>query len=76
MSGPFVLEHGYPWEALRSKPVFVTEGLSAVTVSGSHAVRDWMMQQGFEVTYREVAADHAGMVPIVLPDVFAFFDEM
>jgi hypothetical protein len=24
--------------------------------------------------YEEVNADHGGMVPLVLPDVFAFFD--
>jgi predicted esterase len=75
MSGPFVLETGYPWENLRNKPVFVTEGLSAATVAGSRAVRDWMEAQGFSVTYKEVNADHAGMVPVVLPDVFTFFDQ-
>ena len=75
MSGPFVLEMGYPWENLRTKPVFVTEGLSAATVAGSHAVRDWMETQGFAVTYKEVNADHAGMVPLVLPEVFTFFDQ-
>ena len=74
MSGPFVLEQGYPWENLRNKPVFVTEGLSAATVAGSHAVRDWMKSEGFPVTYKEVNADHPGMVPLVLPDVFAFFN--
>jgi predicted peptidase len=74
MSGPFVLEEGYPWEQLRNKPVLVTEGLSAATVAGSHAVRDWMKADGFPVTYQEVNADHPGMVPLVLPDVFAFFD--
>jgi predicted peptidase len=76
MSGPFVLEIGYPWEHLRTKPVFVTEGLSAATVAGSHAVRDWMRTQGYPVTYEEVNADHPGMVPLVLPDVFAFFDQV
>jgi poly(3-hydroxybutyrate) depolymerase len=76
MSGPFVLEHGYPWENLGDKPVFVTEGLSAATVSGSHAVRDWMMLQGLSLKYEEVAADHAGMVPVVLPNVFSFFDQV
>jgi predicted peptidase len=75
MSGPFVLETGYPWENLRNKPVFVTEGLSAATVNGSRAVSDWMEIQGFAVTYKEVNADHAGMVPLVLPDVFTFFDQ-
>jgi poly(3-hydroxybutyrate) depolymerase len=76
MSGPFVLEKGYPWENLRSKPVLVTEGLGAATVAGSRAVHEWMKAQGFTVTYREVDADHAGMVPRVLPDVFAFFDRV
>lgn len=76
MSGPFVLEVGYPWENLRTKPVFVTEGLSAATVAGSHAVRDWMKAQDFLVTYKEVNADHPGMVPLVLPDVFTFFDQV
>jgi predicted esterase len=75
MSGPFVLEKGYPWEHLRDVPLFVTEGLSAATVSGSRALRDWAKAQGFELTYKEVSADHAGMVPLVLPDVFTFFDE-
>lgn len=75
MSGPFVLELGYPWEDLRNKPVFVTEGLSAATVAGSHALRDWMKTNGFPVTYKEVDADHPGMVPLVLPDVFTFFDQ-
>ena len=55
--------------------MFVTEGLSAATVTGSRAVRDWMQAQGFAVTYKEVNADHAGMVPVVLPDVFTFFDQ-
>jgi len=76
MSGPFVLEMGYPWENLRNKPVFVTEGLAAATVAGSHALRDWMKAQGFPVTYKEVNADHPGMVPLVLPDVFTFFDQV
>lgn len=75
MSGPFVLEAGYPWDDLKNKPVFVTEGLSAATVAGSHAVRDWMKTKGLPVTYKEVAADHPGMVPLVLPDVFTFFDQ-
>jgi predicted peptidase len=76
MSGPFVLEQGYPWENLRSTPVFVTEGLAAATVAGSHALRDWMTTQGFPISYEEVNADHPGMVPLTLPDVFAFFDRM
>ena len=55
-------------------PVFVTEGLGAATVQGSRAVRDWMQAQGYPITYTEVNADHGGMVPLVLPAVFDFFD--
>ena len=75
MSGPFVLEKGYPWENLRSTPLFVTEGLTAATISGSRVLRDWATAQGFKLTYKEVNADHPGMVPLVLPDVFTFFNQ-
>ncbi len=75
MSGPFVLEKGYPWEDLRDTPLFVTEGLSAATVSGSRVLNEWLKTQGFAVTFKEVNADHPGMVPLVLPDVFTFFDQ-
>ncbi|XXY17593.1 hypothetical protein WME88_56130 [Sorangium sp. So ce216] len=75
MSGPFVLESGYPWDRLRDKPIFVTEGTRGTpSLTGSRELRDWMMAGGYAVTYKEVAADHAGMVPLVLPDVFDFFD--
>ncbi|RYZ05403.1 MAG: hypothetical protein EOO73_20410 [Myxococcales bacterium] len=74
MSGPFVLEHGYPWPNLRGTPLLVTEGLGAATVAGSRALHDWLQGQGFLVTYEEVQADHAAMVPLVLPRVFSFFD--
>lgn len=75
MSGPFVLEKGYPWEDLRDTPLFVTEGLSAATVGGSRVLHEWLKAQGFSVTFKEVNADHPGMVPLVLPDVFTFFDQ-
>jgi predicted esterase len=75
MSGPFVLEKGYPWEHLRDMQLFVTEGLSAATVAGSRALNEWLKAQGFAVTFKEVNADHPGMVPLVLPDVFTFFDQ-
>jgi hypothetical protein len=29
---------------------------------------------GFRSKYEEVNADHAGMSPLVLPDIFDFFD--
>ncbi|WP_242516704.1 hypothetical protein [Sorangium cellulosum] len=75
MSGPFVLESGYPWDRLRDVPVFVTEGTRGTpSLTGSRELRDWMMAGGYPITYKEVDADHAGMVPLVLPDVFDFFD--
>jgi len=74
MSGPFVMESGYPWESVRRMPIFVTEGTGATSLSGSRVLRDWMLQNAFNLEYKEVAADHPGMVPLVLPDVFDFFD--
>ncbi|AUX38741.1 hypothetical protein SOCE26_001190 [Sorangium cellulosum] len=75
MSGPFVQESGYPWDRLRDMPIFVTEGTRGTpSLAGSRELRDWMMAGGYPITYKEVDADHAGMVPLVLPDVFDFFD--
>jgi predicted esterase len=74
MSGPFVQETGYPWDALHSMPIFVTEGTQAPSVDGSRVLRDWLKTNGFNATYEEVNADHGGMIPLVLPDVFSFFD--
>ncbi|WP_437685657.1 hypothetical protein [Sorangium sp. So ce176] len=75
MSGPFVQESGYPWDRLRDMPIFVTEGtVGTPSLTGSRELRDWMMAGGYPITYKEVVADHAGMVPLVLPDVFDFFD--
>ena len=34
----------------------------------------WMKSQGFSLEYMEVEADHGGMVAMVLPAVFDFFD--
>jgi predicted esterase len=74
MSGPFVQETGYLWENIRRMPSFVTEGTQAESLTGSRALRDWMTSNGFTLQYKEVSADHPGMVPLVLPDVFTFFD--
>jgi poly(3-hydroxybutyrate) depolymerase len=76
MSGPFVLSKGYPWETVLKMPVFVTEGSNTSSTASSRKLRDWMIQQKGEVAFKEVNADHAGMVPLVLPDVFAFFDSV
>jgi predicted peptidase len=75
MSGPFVQETVYPWDALRNVFLFVTEGTQAPSVDGSHVLRDWLKTNGFsKAEYEEVNADHGGMIPLVLPDVFDFFD--
>lgn len=76
MSGPFVLKQGYPWETILKTPVFVTEGANTATTESSRRLRDWMRQQSGRIAYKEVNSDHAGMVPLVLPDVFAFFDSV
>ena len=34
-----------------------------------------VVDNGFIADYIEVNADHGGMVPLVLPEVFDFFDE-
>lgn len=75
MSGPFVQKSGYPWESLHQINFFVTEGIQTPSLNGSRAVRDWMIEQGFKLKYKEVDADHGGMVSIVLPDVFEFFQQ-
>lgn len=74
MSGPFVQESGYPWDALREMNIFVTEGTQTPSLEGSHALRDWLKTNGFKAEYEEVNADHGGMVRLVLPNVFEFFD--
>jgi len=75
MSGPFVDEANYPWDRIRSMPIMMSEGTQALpSVKGSYLMRDWMIARGFNLEYLEVDADHGGMVPLVLPAVFDFFD--
>jgi hypothetical protein len=58
-------------------PLLVTEGTGATpSLAGSRVLHDWLKARDFDVTYKEVNADHAGMVPLVLPDVFQFFDNL
>jgi predicted peptidase len=76
MSGPFVQETGYLWDDLRTMPLLVSEGTQATSVAGSHTLRDWLMTNGFKSRYVEVNTDHPGMVPLVLPNVFTFFDDV
>jgi predicted peptidase len=75
MSGPFVDEANYPWDRIRKIPILMSEGTGATpSLAGSRVMRDWMKAHGFELEYLEVEADHGGMVPLVLPAVFDFFD--
>lgn len=73
LSGPFVDEKLYPWDRIRNIPVFITEGTRAASIESSRILFDWMGKKGFKTEYKEVEADHPGMVPLVLPDVFNFF---
>jgi hypothetical protein len=53
----------------------MSEGALALpSVQGSRVMRDWMFQQDFTFEYYEVKGDHGGMVSLVLPAVFDFFD--
>jgi len=75
MSGPFVDETNYPWDSIRKMPIFMTEGTGATpSLVGSKAMLAWMKERGFKIEYMEVNADHGGMIPLVLPSVFNFFD--
>jgi predicted peptidase len=75
MSGPFVDEDSYLWDNIRKMPIFMTEGTGATpSLAGSRKMREWMKDHNFKLDYKEVNADHGGMVPLVLPDVFDFFD--
>jgi predicted peptidase len=75
MSGPFVEEATYPWDRIRRMPIFMTEGTGATpSLEGSRRMQEWMKAHGFNLEYMEVDADHGGMVRLVLPAVFDFFD--
>lgn len=75
MSGPFVLENGYPWEKIRHMPVFISEGTKAAS-EGSRLLHQWMTKHNFNVSYMEVYAGHGEMIPIVLPHVFLFLERV
>ena len=75
MSGPFVDEKNYPWDSIRRMPVFMTEGREAAQSGvGSKAMYEWMKERNFKIEYMAVDADHGGIIPLVLPSIFKFFD--
>jgi predicted peptidase len=75
MSGPFVDVATYAFDRIRNVPIFVTEGTGATpSLEGSRALARFMREGDFDFEYLEVEGDHGGMVPMVWPSVFAFFD--
>jgi pimeloyl-ACP methyl ester carboxylesterase len=75
MSGPFVDRETYPFERIRSLPIYMTEGTGATpSLEGSRALERYLREQRFDFEYLEVDGDHGGMVPMVWPAVFDFFD--
>jgi predicted esterase len=75
MSGPFVDRASYPFDLIRGTPIFMTEGTGALpSLEGSRAMAEFMQENDFAFEYLEVDGDHGGMVPMVLPAVFEFFD--
>lgn len=75
MSGPFVDAETYPFGQIRRLPILMTEGTGATpSLEGSRALARHMREGGFVFEYVEVDGDHGGMVPMVWPRVFEFFN--
>jgi enterochelin esterase-like enzyme len=76
MSGPLVDEQTYPFDRLRGLPIVMTDGTeSQGTVAASRALRDFLAERGIKVEYFEVTGSHVGMVSMVLPRIFDFFEK-
>jgi predicted esterase len=77
MSGPFIYKESYPFDLIRDLPIFMTEGTGATpSLAGSRALAEFMRAGDFDFEYLEVDGDHGGMVPMVWPAVFDFFDRV
>jgi hypothetical protein len=76
MSGPFVDEPTYSWDRIRQLPILMTEGTGATpSLEGSRSMARYMREKSFpKFEYVEVDGDHGGMVPMVWPRIFAFFN--
>jgi predicted peptidase len=75
MSGPFVDRETYPFDVIRDMPILMTEGTGATpSLEGSRAMARFMEAGDFQFEYLEVDGDHGGMVPMVWPAVFDFFE--
>ncbi len=76
MSGPFIDEKNYPFDKIKTKPIFVSEGtLAPASLEGSRLLAKYLTDKGFKSHYMEVVANHGDMVALVLPSVFNFFNE-
>jgi poly(3-hydroxybutyrate) depolymerase len=75
MSGPFIDAETYPFDLIRDLPILMTEGTGAEpSLAGSRALNEFMSEGDFDFEYLEVDGNHGGMVPMVLPAIFEFFD--
>ena len=75
MSGPFIQANSYPFERIRLLPILMTEGTRATaSLAGSRALAKYLREGKFNFKYVEVDGDHGGMVPLVWPGIFDFFD--
>ncbi len=75
MSGPFIDAETYPFDQIRTLPIFMTEGTGAEpSLEGSRALNEFMSRGDFDFEYLEVDGNHGSMVPMVWPAVFEFFD--
>jgi len=78
LSGPFLDQAFYPFDSIRQVPIFITEGTGAEpSLIGSRALRDFLAGDGgFTYRYMEVDGNHGSMIPMVLPDIFEYFDSV
>jgi len=77
MSGPFIDKESYPFDRIRSLPIFVTEGTGATpSLAGSRALAEFMRAGDFDFEYLEVDGNHGTMVPMVWPAIFEFFERV
>jgi poly(3-hydroxybutyrate) depolymerase len=77
MSGPFIDAATYPFDLIRRLPIFMTEGTGATpSLAGSRALAEFMRASAFDFDYLEVDGNHGGMVPMVWPAIFEFFDRV
>ena len=75
MSGPFIDAKTYSFDRIRGLPILMTEGTHAdPSLEGSRALARYLKDGKFQIEYVEVDGNHGGMVPLVWPRVFEFFD--